>query len=287
MDSDHGRSQIGRPTHGWDGRQISHQPHRGTPNRDHITIINNTTVINNIHNHNRYETVRGQYYWHEYNGSRYCHQYDQWGFHWYGWYLGSSYFWARYHADNWWWYDTSYQRWLYLHEGRWWYQSPTRVVYIYVNEENRYYRYDESRGGVVTRPDTTPPVTPPPADPTQPTPPAEPAEQSTFYSEDGSRMVQIFGDNDDGFLYDTAETPSFEPKFLAAGVKEVQFSTDNQTGLQILVITEKKDEAGSVSKGFKLFDAQGQPYGVEEPEEPKAPDPTPAMDQLKALDEGF
>lgn len=284
INSDHAHSVIGRPTHFGNGSVISQHEWNGAPRPQHTTIINNTTVINNvtiINNDNRERDHRR--YWHDYyDGSshhQYCHYYDDWGYHWYGWYIGSDYFWSRYYADRWWVYDRYYHRWNYYNNGSWWYQDPYNVTVVYIYVDNSYYRYEESRGGVVTRPDTTPPVEAP-ADPA----PA-PVKQATFYSVDGTRMVQVFGDNEDAFLYDTAETPAFDPTYLGSNVKDVQYSdTENGEALQILILMEKTVD-GKPVKSFKTFDADGKGFGAgPQPGGEPAVKDSLKVEDLKAID---
>lgn len=288
IDHDRSRSVIRHPGTGWDGRPITHRPHVGSPTRDHVTIINNTTIINNVHHHNRYETVRGRYYWHEYGGHRYAHYYDMWGFHWYGWYVGSSYFWVRHYEDRYWWYDPGYGRWCYWHNGYWWWQNPTNVTYVYVYVNDRYYRYEDAQGGAVLRPEP-----PKPADPAQPAPPAEqPAEDPTFYSADGARMVQIFGERKEAFLYDASgEEPAYLA-YLGDSVVDVQFSdTTGGEPLLINTVIERKttapDGTETVTKTFKMFDGDGAPIGLPVAPPADSLEQAPAMDQLQSPEKGW
>jgi hypothetical protein len=273
MDPRRNGTVINHPRTFPDGRPINSRPVVRGPHGDHITIINNTTVINNVRNYNRWETDRNRYYWHDYNGHRFCHYYDSWGFHWYGWYIADVYFWTRYWNDMYWWYDPYYHRWVYLRDGRWWWQDPARVevVYLYTPETNTYYQYDNAPGGgVVMTPDPTTPVETPPADPSEPSTTPAQQPQKIFMSADGRRSVQIFGEKNDAFLYDTAETPSFDPVYLASGVTEARFSqTAEDQPLTVLLLTEEKADDGTVTKGFKMFDENGNDLS-------QASEPTPA-----------
>lgn len=273
------RTQIIRyPSVDGSGRRLGHTHLGRAPYRsEHTTIINNNITI--VNDYARRYTTRGVWWWHDHNGYRLGHHCDARGRHWFGWYIGTVYFWTVWHGDYYWHWDPYYERWVYWHQNRRWYEHPTtRVIYIY--DDRRYYRYEDVGGGVVTRPDTTPPVAQPPAEPGD----ADPADES-YFSEDGTREVRVYGDERDAFLYDTAETPSFEPKWLASGVKEVQFSdTSDGTPLQINIVTEKKKTENGVEtvvRSFKLFDANGERLGLPEP----APGETPEAAKTGAYKE--
>lgn len=222
---------------------------RIAPGRSHVGAITDPVIVGRIRHHERdWRRGRYDYEWHDWNGRRLCHYRDRVGRHWWGFYFGSTYFWARYHNDYFWWYDPYFRRWIYLHEGRWWYRDPINVTVYYIYDEGRYYRYRDARGGIALIADHSAPYVAPPAAPA-------PEPEETYVSEDGSRQVLIAGANRDAFLYDTAEPPAFEPQYLASNVKEVQFSTGAGT-LQIMLVTETQ-AAGGVQRGFQLFDADG------------------------------
>lgn len=225
------------PNRRWDGNPVTQRPWTNPygryipPSRDHITIINNTTIINNMNGvHRGWNTRDHGYGWYEWNGYRTCHHYDEFGFHWWGFYVGDSYFWTRYHDGRHWWYDPYYNRWVYLHDGRWWWQDPVTPTVVYVIIDNNYYRYQDNAGTIVTRPDPTPPVVAPPAEPNVPSTPAP--DQDTMYSLDGTRSVQILGANNDAYLYDlTAEDSNGAAaggRWLATGVKAAKFVYDDK-----------------------------------------------------------
>jgi len=76
----------------------------------------------------------------------------------------------------------------------------------------------------------------------------------TFNSKDGTRTVKLAGDSNDAFLYDAGQTPAFQPKYLASGVKDVRFSnTSNGKPLQIML--------GLADGSFELYDADGNTIG--------------------------
>jgi len=222
------------PNRRWDGGAVTHRPWTNPygrhipPSRDHVTIINHTTIINNINGvHRGWNTRDHGYGWYDWNGYRACHHYDTFGFHWWGFYVGNSYFWTRYHDGRHWWYDPYYQRWTYLHDGRWWWQDPVTPTVVYVIINNNYYRYQDNAGTIVTRPDTTQPVVAPPAEPSVPS-----TDQETMYSLDGTRSIQILGAAKEAFLYDlTAEDSngaSAGGRWLASGVRSAKFVYDDK-----------------------------------------------------------
>ncbi|MBI5883682.1 MAG: hypothetical protein HZB91_11335 [Elusimicrobia bacterium] len=243
------------------------RPWVGAPR--HTTIVNNVTIINHIRLNIGYETRRDYYYWHQFDGISYSHYYDMYGSHWYGFYMGPTYYWTRYHDGRFWWFDPRWSRWVYWHQQHWWYQDPVNITIIYINVNDQYYRYDDVQNGVVLRPE---PVTAPPQSPAQPQPeqPAEPVNENdnAFYSTDGTRLVQVYGERQEAFLYalDVSEDEDAEPVFLAylAGdVSEVRFSnTEDGSPLRILCLL--KDGT------FALFDAEGQAVG-----QPAAEDKVP------------
>lgn len=226
------------PNRRWDGQPDNHREwqnqygRRLPPGRDHVTIINNTTIINNINVvHRGWNNNDHGYGWYDWNGYRTCHHYDTFGYHWWGFYVGSDYFWTRYYSGRHWWYDPYYNRWVYLHDGRWWWQDPVYPTVVYVIIDNNYYRYQDNSGTIIVKPDPTPPVVVPPADPTPAPAPANP-DQETMYSVDGTRSVQILGAAKEAYLYDLTATdpnsPSAGGKWLGTGVKSAKFVYDDK-----------------------------------------------------------
>jgi len=258
IDQHHAPGQIQHPGVGPDNKPISQRPlegnsHRIIPPGDHrIEPMVNRGIEDRIrHEHQGWDNNDRGYHWRDWDGYRMCHHYDG-NFHWWGFYLADVYFWSVYYNDYYWWYDPYWHRWCYMHNGSWWWQNPDRVVYIY--RDGSYYQYNDAVGGVVLNPDTTPPVEPPPADPTPAPAPAPDAK--AYYSADGTRTVQVSGDTKDAYLYDTAETPAFEPKWLDSGVTDVRFKLDDQG--QLSNIMTLKDDGG-----FNLFDKDGNPQSIQ------------------------
>jgi hypothetical protein len=190
--------------------------------------------------YNANERVVGNYYWHNGNGFNYCHYYDRWGYHWYGWYLGNSYFWTRWYANNYWWYDPTYFRWCYWHDGGWWWQDPDSTsVYVYNNGS---YLPSDSGANVNVNVGNGPGAS------SSQQPVQNNGNGKTFFSGDGSREVKVVGT--DAFLYDASGQNAFKPLFLGSNVTGVKLSnTNNGKPLQIMLLYSD----GS----FGVFDAQG------------------------------
>ncbi|HJT24897.1 MAG TPA: hypothetical protein VJ873_09985 [bacterium] len=193
-------------------------------------IVNNTSFTAQVNIYNNQETVANHYYWHTWNGTNYCHYYDSWGYHWYGWYWGDQCFWTRWYGGNWWWYDPVYYRWCYWYDGWWWWQDPyhVNVVYIYNNDQ-----YVPANSGNTVEA-------------------GEDSAEASYRSKDGTRMVKIV--DGDAFLYDTIEgEEDNKPVYLASNVKEVKFSSAREEKpLQVLLVFDD----GS----FEMFDSDGNPY---------------------------
>ncbi len=69
----------------------------------------------------------------------------------------------------------------------------------------------------------------------------------------------------DAYLYDTSKEPSFNPVYLASGVKDVQFS-DTSSGRPLQIVLKLNDNS------FDIFDGQGLPYApVEQAPEKQEP----------------
>ena len=129
-----GIERVQYPTRGWDNRPLNNRIyedryHRALPpGRDHYAMLNHSLVIGNIRGiHAGWDVRDHGYYWHEWNGYRLCHHYDDLGFHWWGFYVGDVYFWTRYWNDQYWWYDPYWHRWTYLRGDNWWWQDPARA----------------------------------------------------------------------------------------------------------------------------------------------------------------
>jgi len=207
--------------------------------RNHMALITGGAFRTQIGIYNTNERIVGNYYWHRGNGFNYCHYYDRWGYHWYGWYLGNSYFWTRWYSNNWWWYDPAYYRWCYWHDGGWWWQDPdTTTVYVYNNgsymtAEGANVNVNVGNGQAV--PNTQALV-------------QNKGGKNVYYSNDGSREVKVVGA--DAFLYDVSGQNAFKPVYLGTNVTSAKFS-NTSTGKPLQVMLLFSD--GS----FELFDDQG------------------------------
>jgi hypothetical protein len=92
------------------------------------------------------------------------------------------------------------------------------------------------------------------------------ANEHDYTSPDGSRLVKLFADSQDAFLYDTAVPPDFQPVYLASGVKSVNFSNlNNGRPLEILLILN--------DSSFDMFDSYGNTYNPGANETEKVPAP--------------
>jgi hypothetical protein len=224
--------------------------------QNHMTVVNNHVFIGQINNYTVNETRPNYYYWHSYNGFNYCHYYDSWGYHWYGWYLGGSCFWTRYYWGNWWWYDPGYARWCYWHDGGWWWNDPadTTTVYVYVN--GNYQPADLSASTATGAAPSQPVNAPPASDNSVPNPSdqgatntAPIANKGVYTSPDGTKVVKIFGDTNDAILSDASGSSNSQSVFLASNVQAVKFVNASDGEMQIVLTMQD----GSI----KTFDSQG------------------------------
>ncbi len=202
--------------------------------RDHMALVDGADWRARIGGFERTEFETGRYYWHAGDGFNYCHYIDGSGYHWWGWYLGSQFFWTRNFGGRYWWYDTDFNRWCFWNEGFWWWQDPYHVGDLYCYNNDTYVPCNSAEDQVVVQsPDN--------------------ASFQTYTSPDGTREVKVATDTQDAFLYDTANPPSFSPIYMASGVQSVQFS-DTSNGRPLEIILKLND--GS----FDMFDGQGNSY---------------------------
>jgi len=228
------QSVIRFPNEGPNHQKFQGRALSSAPRMQHMAPMRNAVVLNHVRNYDRLENVHNRYYWHNDGGYRFCHYYDDWGFHWYGWYAGDDFFWTRYYYGRWWWYDPSFDRWCYWHDNGWWWQDPSRgLVYVYAN--NNYTPAEES-SDTTQSPEGVP---------------SNSASHTEFWDAADNRVVKVFGQ--DAFLYDTSNSPAFDPTFLSSNVSDVKFSkSKNGRSAQIMLTLED----GS----FLLFDGNGNPY---------------------------
>ncbi len=247
--------QIDHPKTGPDGRSLGQKPLQDghgreiAPGRDHAGDFHNAE--GNIRDHDRgWDNRDHGYQWNRFGDRDMMHHWDG-HYHWWGFYLADVYFWTIYYNDYYWWYDPYWHRYCYQRDGRWWWQNPDQAGEVYVYQDGSYYQYNDTEGGVVMNPDPTPPVDVPPGDPT----PADPNAKS-FYSADGARSVQVSGDSQDAYLYDTSDTPAFEPKYMASGVTDVRFQLDGSQQLSKILLLQG-------DSSFSLFDKNGDPAAAQ------------------------
>src|SRR6185295_3784684 len=117
--------------------------------------------------------------------------------------------------------------------GGWWWQDPVRVNVVYVYHNNNYTQVDNVDSSASN----------------------DSLVQMVFQSNDGTRKVKVLGDGRDGFLFDTSGSYSFEPVFLASGVKDVKFS-DTSKGQPLQIILTLNDGT------FRMFDDYGTAYNA-------------------------
>ncbi|MFI5351140.1 MAG: hypothetical protein ACHQ2Z_16470, partial [Elusimicrobiota bacterium] len=271
---DHGHAVTQKPNRDAHGRDIP-------PGRDHMGRIDRSDFRNNIHRDQDHWNNRDhKYHWNTWDGWRVCHHYDEFGFHWWGFYVGDIYFWTRYYNDAYWWYEPYWHRWAYMHDGQWWWNAPDGTLYVYIN--GSWYRYNGGDGGVVVTPDPTTPVDVPPGDQT-------PAPAAT-YSLDGTRSIQITGDAKDAYLYDlTVADPSSaegQGKWLAAGVTSAAFvnAADGSIAKIVLTATDESGAAETLTfdRDGKSLDGAAPPASV-----PSAEDKIQAHQQKMKGSEAF
>jgi len=202
-----------------------------SPLRAHMSLVARPQSMAMFAQRQGMEMGVNQYYWHDEGGYRYCHYYDPYGFHWYGWYIGDSCLWVRFYGDRWWNYDQDFDRWMYWNDGRWWWQDPAGVVYLYNDGEY-----------IPTVPEAAP---------------AGPAlnggqavSSGVFDSPDGSRRVKTVSDGSgDAFLYDTTDPPAFSPVYLGSQIQSVHFS-DTSQGQPLEIQLTKTDGTTSIVDQF-------------------------------------
>jgi hypothetical protein len=235
-----------------DGHPVTEKPlqdaHGRTiaPDRDRVGRIDQKDFHDNIHGIQDHWDVHDHGYgWHNWNGWNVCHHYDEFGFHWWGFYFNNAYFWARYYNDGYWWFDPYWHRWVFLRDGRWWWTGPGGLIYLYT--DGGYYQYDNGDGGVIMTPDPAPPVDVPPGDQT-------PVNQTSVYSLDGTRSVQITGADKDAYLYDlTVADPASsaaQGKWLASGVTAASFVANADGSIAKIVLTATDGSGAAASLTF-------------------------------------
>jgi hypothetical protein len=277
--SHNGDGRAVHPPTSRDGHPMTQKPLQDAhgrnvaPDRERVGRIEQGDFHKDLHGvQDHWDVHNHGYDWHSWNGLNVCHHYDEFGFHWWGFYIGDIYFWTRFYNDGYWWYDPYWHRWVWLRDGQWWWQDADGVVYLY--NGGTYYRYGQGDGGVIMTPDPTPPVDVPPGDPT-------PVNQTSVYSLDGTRSVQITGDAKDAFLYDLTVTdpnsPAAQGKWLASGIASAAFVNGSDGSISQIVLTAT-DEDGAATL---TFDRDGN--SLDSAQSTAAFAPTPAAESAKTL----
>lgn len=225
-------------------------------------IMRNDEAFSSIRREQRAETMRDHYYWHRNGGLRYAHYFDRHDAHWYGFYRGRGFYWCRYYGDRWWRHDSARARWLYWWSGYWWWRGPASVVFVYV--DNNYYPYEMSPGITVVRaPDTENPPQPPPS----------PDMGRLWTSPDDSRLVQVYGDGSDAFLYDHSNIPQVYLAYLGRSVVDVKFTEDPDD--QVTVFFKDGTMAAYDLGGHPAAVPASEPPRLEPPPAPESAPPAP------------
>jgi hypothetical protein len=238
VDTDRAHSVVLPPQTGPQGTRlnaavVSARHYNDPVVRNQMKLVAQSAMRQRVTQYNQLETQQNHYYWHNDNGFNYCHYVDNWGYHWYGWYVGDQYFWTRNYANRWWWYDTDYNRWCFWNAGFWWWQDPDHLGDLYCYNNDAYIPTNSAEDQIVVTTDAS-------------------SAGTVFTSPDGTRQVKVLSDSQDAFLYDTADPPSFAPIYLASKVTNVQFSSNSGRPLEIVL---------TLGDGtFDLFDDQGNPY---------------------------
>jgi|GEM_PF-4620725 len=88
-----------------------------------------------------------------------------------------------------------------------------------------------------------------------------------LFSPDRTRKVDISGDNQDAYLYDTSDSPAFDPVYLNSQAVAVQFQSDEDGQLVVLILNQDGSTNSYDSSGT-FIDSQPAPQS----------DPVPATD---------
>jgi hypothetical protein len=244
MLTDRHHSTAPRPQNGPDGKDLRASPippHRfdGDAVRNHMTRVDRPEFMERLARLDDQESQRRHHYWHREDGFTYSHYVDDGGYDWYGWYLGEQFFWTRNFHDRWWWYDEGVGHWCFWNNGFWWWQDPNHVGDLYCYNAGTYIPCNSNDDEIT--------VAPPSA-----------SDIKAFPSPDSTRVVRIFGDAKDAFLFDLAKPVRFSPVYLASGVDEVRFTTPrNGRPLQIILTLDD----GTMD----VVDAKGQSSSSADP----------------------
>jgi len=243
-----GRKDLApRPRAGADGRPLHASPIASRNIYDggaraHMQRIEQPGFLAGIVRANATEREQGRYYWHRGDGFTYGHYLDGNGYNWYGWYLGDQYFWTCDYHDRWWWFDDATGRWCFWNDNFWWWQDPSHVGDLYCYSGGSYIPCNSEDDEVaVSTPDT--------------------AQVKVFKSPDGSRIVKIFGEGKDAFLYDASIPARFDPVYLASGVEDVQFSTP-RNGRPMQVVMKLDDGSVDVINAQQQSSASALPRSI-------------------------
>lgn len=222
----------------------------------------------------------GRYHWHSVGGASVSHWYDRsHGQDWVGVYRGGQSLWTISWHGNFWWHEPQSGRWLSYWRDHWWWHdpqsSPQGGYNVYV--DGQYYAWDPGENQVTLVPDLPAETTPNPA-PTEPRPASGDetmvvsSRPEFTFSADGSRMVQIEGEELGAYLWDMtrkdAQGNDVMIKYLGQGVTGVSYSDPSRGPLHITLSVQ--DASGAIQQ--EVLDAQGNPVTAQTQEQ-QAPAP--------------
>ena len=130
------------PNRGADGRPITAAPMNRPPSDRHTHFFDDKDAVGRVFAREGEERETNRYYWHRDRDFDYVHCFRG-GAHWYGFYVGSDYYWSQYRGGRWWWYDPGAARYVYYGDGSWWWQDPARPQVVYVYQKDAYVPYAE------------------------------------------------------------------------------------------------------------------------------------------------
>jgi hypothetical protein len=127
------------PRKGPDGIPWKVEADDHTPRGTAMANLEDPAFFNQIGDWNKTEVKPKVYYWHDFNGTPYCHFRDRSGNHWYGWAEGTAFRWALYRSGRFWWHDDYAERSLYFDRGYWWWQGHEKDQYQVYLEDGHYH----------------------------------------------------------------------------------------------------------------------------------------------------
>jgi hypothetical protein len=268
-----GQSSFRPPERDQKGRAIDARPISDTTkNGDFVhKTVANPGFTRSVQSLTQAETDRdGKFHWYKSSGVQFAHWYDRDNDrHWFGFYQGRDYLWTISYHNNFWWHEPASGRWLVFWHDHWWWHSPQGGYYVFI--DGQYYQWTPGPNGVL--------LVQAPAVPAAGEPKPEVGGETLVvsgrpefnYSADGSRMVQVEGEELSAYLYDLTKKDlnggNLMVRFLGEGVTSVAFSDPSRGPLQIIMSIQNAD--GSIRQ--VVLDADGNPMGNAPPGAINAP----------------